>query len=277
MTGRSVSYSQDRQKIRKKGMSFIELPSHRLHYRIDGGVGPWLIFCNSLGTDHTMWDQQVAGLAHQFRILRYDQRGHGASGTPPGPYTIGELGADVLALLDALHIEKAHFCGLSIGGLTGQWLAINAAHRFNHMALCATAAHIGSAPGWAKRSDDVQAGGLLSIASATQDRWFTPEYVRSAAEVVGRTIDSFVSTSVEGYIGCCSALASADFSSHLPRITNAVLAIAGGDDSVCPPVQLAEIAHNVQHGELCILPGRHMVNMESATEFNLSLSRFFAS
>ncbi|SOC48396.1 3-oxoadipate enol-lactonase [Rhizobium subbaraonis] len=257
-------------------MPYLELPSHRLHYRIDGRVGPWLVFCNSLGTDLTMWGQQVAGLEQQFRILRYDGRGHGASGTPPGPYAIADLGSDVLALLDALHIERAHFCGLSIGGLTGQWLALNAAHRFGHLVLCATASRIGSARGWTERIGHVRAGGLFSIASATQDRWFTSEYSRSAGEIVRDTIDSFVNTSVEGYIGCCSALASADFSGLLGKLTNPVLTIAGADDAVCPPAQLAEIAQNVQHGELCVLPGRHMVNIESAMQFNTTLAKVLA-
>lgn len=258
-------------------MPCLELSSHSLHYRVNGRVGPWLVFCNSLGTDLTMWDQQVAGLEQQFRILRYDRRGHGASATPPGPYAIADLGCDVLALLDALRIEKAHFCGLSIGGLTGQWLALNAAQRFGHLVLCATASRIGSARGWTERIGAVQTGGLNSIASATQDRWFTSKYARSAGQVVSDTIDSFVSTSVEGYIACCSALASADFSGHLRKITNPVLAVAGADDAVCPPNQLAEIAQNVQHGELCILPGRHMVNIESAREFNKTLAKILAA
>ncbi|WP_370059592.1 alpha/beta fold hydrolase [Sinorhizobium fredii] len=126
-------------------MPYLDLASHRLHYRIDGDTHdsqskPWLIFCNSLGTDLHMWDAQVAGLWQHFRMLRYDRRGHGLSSVPPPPYGLADFGNDVLALLDALQIRRAHFCGLSIGGLTGQWLGIHAGHRLGNIALCATSA-----------------------------------------------------------------------------------------------------------------------------------------
>lgn len=114
-------------------MPYLDLPSHRLQCRIDGSEGPWLVFCNSLAPDLTIWDAQVVDFGNRFRILRHDRRGHGASGTPPPPYSLDDLGSDVLALMDALHIGRAHFCGLSIGGLIGQWLALNAPERFDRM------------------------------------------------------------------------------------------------------------------------------------------------
>jgi pimeloyl-ACP methyl ester carboxylesterase len=111
-------------------MAYLDLPTHTIHYRIDGSDGkPWLTFCNSLGTNMAMWEPQVQALAASFRILRYDRRGHGQSGTPPGAYSIADMGNDVLALWDALGIEQSHFCGLSIGSMTGMWLGINAGSR----------------------------------------------------------------------------------------------------------------------------------------------------
>ena len=255
-------------------MPQLDLTSHRINYRVDGGAGPWLVFCNSLGTDYTMWDAQVAGLADHFQILRYDRRGHGASGAPQGPYTMDDLGGDVLALMDALDIGRAHFCGLSIGGLTGQWLAINAPERFDRMAFCATAARIGSANGWADRIAAVRAHGVASLAAGTRERWFTPEFAVENPTIVAGIIDRFVTTDADAYAACCAALAEADFRDALSEIANPVLAIAGADDPVCPPSDLAVIADTVQAGKLCILDGRHIVNVEAATAFNAALAAF---
>lgn len=121
-------------------MTHLQLPTHRLHYRLDGTEGrPWLTFCNSLGTDLQMWDMQIAAFAPHYRILRYDRRGHGDSDTPPGPYSVADLGQDVLALWDALQIDQSDFCGVSIGGLTGQWLGLHAPQRLRRLVVCATA------------------------------------------------------------------------------------------------------------------------------------------
>ncbi len=258
-------------------MPFLDLPSHRMHYQIDGDHDlPWLVLCNSLGTDLTMWDPQIAALAQQFKILRYDRRGHGLSDAPPAPYDIGDLGGDVLALMAALGIEKAHFCGLSIGGLTGLWLAQNAAQRFDRMVLCATAAKIGTADSWQARARDVAQNGLAPLRAATAERWFTPDFTTRAPQVVDDILTRFAATTRAGYIGCCAALAAADLRADLAQITLPVLTIAGQDDPVCPPADLEQIARNVQQGQSLALPGRHFVNIESAKAFNQALSAFLA-
>ena len=136
-----------------------------------------IVFSNSLGTDLTMWDKQVELLGQEFNILRYDTRGHGKSEVAEGEYSIEMLGNDVLDLLDYLKIEKVNFCGLSIGGLTGQWLGIHAPERLNKLILCNTAVKIGNNEGWNTRIETVQKNGLDSIVSGTQERWFTPEFV----------------------------------------------------------------------------------------------------
>ncbi|WP_406234575.1 3-oxoadipate enol-lactonase [Isoptericola jiangsuensis] len=254
-------------------MAFLELDTHTLHYRIDGEHGPWLMFCNSLGTDLHMWDEQVAALAGHFRILRYDRRGHGESSAPPAPYALADLGADALALMDAFHIERTAFCGLSIGGLVAQWLAINAPQRLSHVVVCASAARIGSEESWRTRALAVAAHGLAPLRAATAERWFGDAFRRDAATRVGQILDSFEATSVAGYLGCCAALGAADLHAQLGQIHVPLLAIAGDDDAVCPPSDLQHIAERTG-GALEVLPGRHLVNVESAAGFSAALQRF---
>ncbi|WP_111430971.1 3-oxoadipate enol-lactonase [Rhodobacteraceae bacterium DSL-40] len=260
-------------------MPYLNLPTHRLHYRIDetSTEKPWLTFCNSLGTDLHMWDAQVAGLSKRFRILRYDRRGHGKSGTAGAPLSLADLGGDVIALMDALGIERTHFCGLSIGGLTGQWLGIHASSRLDRVVLCATAARIGTAESWNARIGEVEANGLDGLVPATAERWFTPAFRAAQPEIVDGILHSFAATSVDGYAACCAALAGADLQDSLGRITAPLLAISGDDDPVCPPADLEAIAMAVPNGQHVILPGRHIINIEAASGFNSHLSDFLCS
>ncbi|WP_422509858.1 3-oxoadipate enol-lactonase [Stenotrophomonas sp. GZD-301] len=254
-------------------MPFLDLPGHRLHYRIDGQAdAPWLTFCNSLGTDLHMWDPQVAALSAQFRILRYDRRGHGQSSTPPGPYRMDDLGADVLALWDALGVTASHFCGLSIGGLTGQWLGVHAGQRLHSLTVAATAAKIGTAESWQARIAQVEQAGLAPLREGTAERWFTPDFARDHAATVEDVLQRFVGTSVAGYIGCCQAVASADFRDQLARIRVPTLAIAGSDDPVCPPADLQMIAEHVASGQYRAVAGRHLCNLEAPAAFTAALA-----
>lgn len=255
-------------------MAFLDLPGHRLYYRIDGDSGPWLTFCNSLGTDLSMWDAQARALSGSFRVLRYDRRGHGESSAPPPPYALADLGGDVLALLDALEIERTHFCGLSIGGLVGQWLGVHAAGRLDRLVVCATAAKIGTAEGWREREALVRDKGLAPLLDATADRWFTPAFIAANPSVVKDILARFAAVSPEGYRGCCSALAGADLRADLARITNPLLAISGDDDPVCTTSDLQTIAEGVADGRHLSLPGRHIVNIESAEAFSAALVDF---
>ena len=256
-------------------MPFIDLSSHRLHYRIDGESDlPWLVMSNSLGTDLHMWDTQVAALSGHFRVLRYDQRGHGESTAPPSPYSMADLGGDVVSLLDALGIERAHFCGLSIGGLIGQWLAVNAGQRLDRLVVCATAAKIGTCEGWKTRITQVREHGLSMLARATEERWFSPAFSAAEPEAVKAMLETFTAVSTDAYCGCCAALAVADFRGSLHEASGPVLAISGDDDPVCPPSDLQYIAANIASGRHASLPGRHIVNLESPREFNALLLDF---
>lgn len=258
--------------------TFATVNGVRLHYRIDGRAdAPWLTFCNSLGTDLTMWDPQVEALAGDFRILRYDRRGHGASGAPVGQYTVADLGGDVIALWDVLGIERSHFCGLSIGGLVGQWLALEAPQRLERIVVCATAARIGTPDGWQARIAQVRAQGLQSLGAGTVERWFTPEWAAAHPGEVEAIIARFLATDAEGYNGCCSAVGSADFHARLADIAVPLLAIAGSDDPVCPPSDLQAIADGVSDGRYASVPGRHICNLESPEAFNDALRGFLAA
>lgn len=255
-------------------MALLELSTHQLHYRVDGDAGPWVVFCNSLGTDLHMWDAQVEALSTRFRVLRYDRRGHGQSTAAPGPYTLADLGGDVLALMDALEIERAHFCGLSIGGLVGQWLGIHAPERIERLVVCATAVKIGTAESWNQRIALVQGRGLTPLLGATADRWFTPDFIAANPDVVEDILARFAAVSAEGYAGCCAALAGADLRAQINRIGVPVLAISGDDDPVCTPDDLQAIADGVADGRHLSLPGRHIVNIESAGAFSSALADF---
>jgi len=254
-------------------MPFLELDTHRLHYRIDGPAdAPWLTFCNSLGTDLHMWAPQAAALSAHFRILRYDRRGHGQSSAPPGLYRIDDLGADVLALWDALDIPRSHFCGLSIGGLTGQWLGIHAGARLHTLTVAATAAKIGTGQSWQARIAQVRQDGLQPLRQGTEERWFTPAFATEHRGVVDAVLEGFVATSTAGYVGCCNAVATADFRDQLDRISVPTLAIAGDDDPVCPAPDLQAIATGVADGHYIAVPGRHLCNLESPDAFTAALS-----
>lgn len=257
-------------------MPRLELANHVLNYRIDGEMtdNPWLVFCNSLGTDLHMWDRQAEALSDDFRILRYDRRGHGLSTAPSPPFTLADLGQDVIALLDALAIQRTHFCGLSIGGLVGQWLAINAGQRLDKVVVCATAAKIGTAESWNARISAVRKEGTEGLVTATADRWFSPGFRANEPAVVQRILEGLAATSIGGYAGCCSALAAADLHDEIGQIANSLLAVSGDDDPVCPPPDLDAIANSVKNGHHVSLPGRHMINVESAATLNQLMRSF---
>ena len=254
-------------------MPFLELAQHRLHYLAEGPAdAPWLTFCNSLGTDLTMWSPQVSALAGHVRILRYDRRGHGQSSAPPGPFDVADLAADVLALWDGLGIERSHFCGLSIGGLTGQWLGVHAPHRLRTLTVAATAAKIGSAESWQARIAQVRQHGLRPLVAGTGERWFSAAFAQAHAAQVDDVLQRFLATDVEAYTGCCHAVATADFRTQLDRIDVPLLAIAGDEDPVCPPPDLRAIADGVVAGQWLAVPGRHLCNLESPAAFTAALA-----
>lgn len=233
-----------------------------------------IVFSNSLGTDLSMWDKQVGLLGLEYNILRYDTRGHGKSEAPAGEYSIEMLGKDVLELLDYLKIEKVNFCGLSIGGLTGQWLGIHAPERLNKLILSNTAAKIGNAEGWNTRIDTVRKNGLKSIVSGTQERWFTPEFVAENKAEVDAVLAKFVQTPLEGYVGCCTAVRDADFTNEVSNITVPTLIFSGTEDTVTTLKDSNFFKENIPNTSLFNLRAAHISNIERAEDFTSLLIEF---
>jgi 3-oxoadipate enol-lactonase len=242
--------------------------SAEVHHRLDGAEGaPVLMLSNSLGTSLGMWDEPLPPLAGQFRVLRYDQRGHGRTPAPPGPYSIAELGRDALALLDRLGVEGVSFCGTSLGGMTGMWLAINAPERIDRLALCCTSAHLPPRRTWTERAATVRAEGTQAVAGAALERWFTPALAERRPEVVERIRRALLDTSAEGYASCCEAIAGHDLRRELGAIRAPTLVLAAADDPATPPEHGRLIADAVAGARLVVLErARHLAVVERPEE-----------
>lgn len=251
----------------------------RLRYRLDGAAdAPALVFSNSLGTDLHMWDAQAAALGDALRIVRYDTRGHGASGVPGEPATLERLGRDVIALLDHLGIERAYICGLSMGGVTAQWLALAHPARVGRLVLSNTAARVGSVESWDARVAAVTAGGMGAIADAVLGRFFSPAFRAARPDVVRAYAATLAATDPAGYCACCLALREADLRPLVGGIAAPTLIIGGALDASTPPQQAEELHNAIRGSELAIFAGAaHLSNVERPDEFSALLRRFLLS
>jgi 3-oxoadipate enol-lactonase len=216
-------------------MPFITVDDTRLYYRLEGlDDRPVLVFSNSIGTDHGMWAMQVMDLLPYFRILRYDTRGHGASDAPSGDYSMERLGRDVLDLADALGIEKFAFCGLSLGGMTGQWLGANAPERLTALVLANTSSLMGPKSNWDARRKAVREGGMAAVVDMAMQRFFSPETLRKDDPYASSVRRSILATDPVGYSGCCAAIRDMDHSALLHNIRVPTLVISGDRDVSTP-------------------------------------------
>jgi len=246
-----------------------------IHYRTDGERRrPALVFSNSLGTDLSMWQAQANALAEHFHVVRYDTRGHGLSASPAGACSIAQLGADVVALLDHLDIEQAHFCGLSMGGVTGQWLGVHATRRLGKLVLANTAARVGTAQGWHTRAAAVRAQGLAAIADSAASRWFTPEFVQRQPAVADAMANRLRGQNYQGYAACCDALAGADLRGEIHAITAPTLIIAGTADPVTTLADAEAMRSAIPGARVAALPASHMSNVEAPAAFTRVLQEF---
>ncbi len=258
-------------------MPFADSNGARLNYRFDGPADtPVLVLSNSLGTNLSMWDPQIPALAAQFRVLRYDTRGHGQSSVTPGPYSVTQLGRDVVGLLDALEIERAHFCGLSMGGVTGMWLGVYAPERINRLVLCNTAAKIGAADMWNARIETVRTNGLSAVAETQAQRWFTPAFVAKTPDVIAATRQMIASTSPEGYAANCGAIRDMDQRETISRIRARTLVIGGLHDPVISAADLRYLVDTIPGAKLVELDASHLSNVEAPVEFTKVLVNFLA-
>ena len=258
-------------------MPFLETETHTIHYVVDGlATGPTLVLSNSLGADLSMWDWLVPELKTTCRILRYDTRGHGRSSVPAGPYSLDQLGEDVIRLLDALSIDTAFFCGLSLGGLTGQWLGINHPTRFPKLVLCNTAARIGTVVGWSERIEAVQKTGLQAMAPAIVNRWLTDAYREANPALVDSLTAMISRTDPQGYSACCAALRDADLRETILQISVPTLVITGRMDPVTTVADGQYIAEQIPDSLVRILPSAHLSAIETVDAFAHTVLNFLS-
>jgi 3-oxoadipate enol-lactonase len=243
-----------------------------IHHEEHGPAGaPVLVLASSLGTSCAMWDAQLARVADQLRVVRYDHRGHGRSPVPPGPYALEELAFDVLALLDRLELERVSFCGLSLGGMVGLWLAAHAPERVERLVVCASSAHMPPASNWTERAAAVRAAETVAaISDAVLERWLTPGFAASRPEVAARLRAMLEGTPKEGYAGGCEAIAVLDLRPALASIRAPTLVIAGREDPAAPPEAHGRvIAEAISGARLEVLsPAAHLLCVEQPERAN---------
>lgn len=259
-------------------MPYAELSDVTLHYRLDGDESlPVLMLSNSLGTSFEMWQPQIAALTQHYRVLRYDTRGHGQSSVTEGPYSIAQLGGDVIALLDYLKLARVHFCGLSMGGITGMWLGLHHADRLNKLILCNTAAYIGPPENWTNRAAAVQRDGVASIAAAVVDKWLTPDFAAQQPELVQHLRAMLGATDARGYAANCLAVRDSDLREQIQRIVTPTLVIAGSGDIPTPPADGRYLADTIPGAQYVELYAAHLSNLQQVDGFTQAVLKFLAA
>jgi 3-oxoadipate enol-lactonase len=257
-------------------MNFFIADRVRLAYRIDGpDDAATLVLLNSLGTDLHMWDPQIALLSHTLRIVRYDCRGHGSSDVPAGPYTLERFGLDLLALFDTLGIERAHICGLSLGGMVALWFAASYRDRVTRAVFANTAARIGTQESWDARIEAVRTGGMSAIRDMVLARFLGEGFRRNHPGVVRHLGEMLEATNPRGYMEACAALRMADLRARLAGIHIPSLIIAGELDESTPPSQARELHVAITGSELMVLSDvGHLSNVEQPEQFSRAVLAF---
>jgi 3-oxoadipate enol-lactonase len=234
---------------------------------------PAIVFCNSLGTDHGMWQAQVEALQADYYVVTYDTRGHGASAVIADT-SLQNLGEDVVDLLDALNIDKAHFCGISMGGITALWLGIYQASRFHSITVANSAAKIGQAEVWLSRAASVEQNGLADLVTTTHTRWFSNNFNYQYDALAQATIQSLANTPVQGYANACKALADADLRDEITQIQIPTLIVAGTLDPITTVKEAEFMQQEIQSSQFVILEASHLSNIEQPQAFTQTLSKF---
>ena len=250
-----------------------------INYQIDGPEGaPWIVFSNSLATSTAMWDEQAAALKDKFRVLRYDQRGHGATDAPAGRYAFDTLLNDALALLDALSIKKTHFAGLSMGGATALGLAERHPDRFDRIIVCDSPCQSTpqSTQQWEERIAVAQKQGIEPLVEPTIGRWFPAETVAKNPPHLDKVRAMIRTTPVNGFIGCAAALADHDYASAAATVKRPVLLLVGEKDGATPAA-MRKLSEKLPGSRFAELPGAgHISNMDRPAEFTRAVREFLA-
>ena len=235
-----------------------------VHYEVDGRPGaPVVVLSHGLGMSMSLWDPQMRRLSATLQVVRYDHRGHGQSPVPLGPYTLEDLGQDVVRLLDRLNVDRVSFCGLSLGGMVGIWLGANAPERVDRLVLCCTAARMPRPEDFSERARRVRQDGLASVADAVIARWFTKDFAARHPESIAWVRAMLLATPAEGYAAACDVIAAMDQRQDLPRIAARTLVIAGTLDQATPPEQAYEIGRAIPGAEVVVIPdAAHLANFE---------------
>ncbi|MFA2893232.1 3-oxoadipate enol-lactonase [Acinetobacter pittii] len=234
---------------------------------------PALVLSNSLGTDHGMWQPQVDELKSHFNVITYDTRGHGESDVV-AETSLQNLGEDVADILNALDIEKAHFCGISMGGITGLWLAIHYPERFLSITVANSAAKIGQVEAWLSRAESVEQNGLAELVKTTHTRWFSEKFDYQHNVVAQTTIQSLANTPAQGYANACRTLADADLRDEITQIQVPVLLIAGTADPVTTVADAEFMQNAIKNSQIAKLEASHLSNIEQPQRFTQELTRF---
>jgi 3-oxoadipate enol-lactonase len=235
---------------------------------------PVLILSNSLGTDLHMWDDQAPAFSQHFRLVRYDRRGHGKSGAPKGPYTMDRLGRDVLAIADALGVKTFNWCGLSMGGMVGQWLGANAPERVEKLVLSNTHYYYPDKAAWHERIQFAQEKGLAALAPVQMERWFTKGFRERSPQAIGRVAAMFTETPLDGFVGCCEAVRDMDFRESTPRITAPTMVIVGSQDPATPPIAGEQIQKMIKGSTLVAIDAAHLSNIEQPKDYTDAVLSF---
>jgi len=246
-----------------------------IHVETAGREGaPPLMLSNSLGTDLTMWDDQVTPFTEHFRLIRYDRRGHGQSGVPQGPYSMERLGRDVIAVLDVLGIDKTNWCGLSMGGMVGQWLGANVPDRVEKLILSNCTDYYADKSPWNDRIAFVRDKGLATIVGSNMERWFTQGFREQHPEVIERFTEMFVATDRNGYIACGQAVRDMDHRALLPRIKAPTLIIAGRHDLATTLAAGESMRDRIPGARLAVIEAAHISNAEQPTAYAETVLNF---
>jgi 3-oxoadipate enol-lactonase len=258
-------------------MAFVKIDKAVHHYVVEGDrKKPALVFSNSLGSDLCIWDAVASRLVSNFYLIRYDQRGHGLSDFTEPPYSIDDLARDLVGLLDALEINQAVVCGISVGGLIAQCLALSHPRRVRALVLCDTGARIGSTESWEQRIATVQGGGLQPLEAPSMERWFTQTFrERSPADVRGYS-NMLLRTTVAGYLGACCALRDADFTQDAIRISQPTLVLCGEQDVATPPELGKELARLIPRSQFALIQqAAHLICIEQPDAVVDRMMQFF--
>ena len=259
-------------------MPLVDIQGMVFAVRSDGpDAAPALLLSNSLSSDMSMWDDQVPGWSQHFKVIRYDQRGHGQTAAPPGPYTIDQLGRDAVAVLDHLGIARAHFCGLSMGGMVGMWLLTHAPERLERAVLSNTSAHMGPKDSWNGRIALAREGGMEATVEPTVKRWFPAAFHSKAPATIERMRNMIRRTSLAGYSGCCEAIRDMDQRESMRSIRNPTLVIIGANDPATTPEAGRAIHAAIPGAEMVVLDAAHISNVEHPVAFTREVKEFLIS